>query len=369
MTDLPSVEDVVSMWTNVNKSAAFAGQKYLVALLRAHYPDTPTRLLAARVKEALETTHAYGIHAPRRRRFLTSYYSFPKFYRLLEVDLCHVEKLSEANDDVHFLIVGVEGASRRIFVETCINKEAETVAAAMEKLLLTMPQIVEVVRSDSGTEFKSRIFRALMKKYNIKQQFATNDSKAALVERAIQKVQGRIHRFLTFTNQNRYVDVLQKIVRALNMTPHHYSGVPALRFDPDKDLYRVWEANVLRHQPALSAERARHRPFKFQIGDKVRMSRYYDPLRKGFAGYHTPEYFTIVARHVGVPKTYELQDVTGSRLVGEVNEKELIIARDHPDSTYPIAKIWQRRTRRGKKEWLVSFQSWPKTHKVWVAAQ
>jgi len=364
--DIPSVNDVVAAWSDSREPASFAGRKYLIASLQAQYPEAPRRAIADRVRTALATLPAYTIHHPRRRRFMTGYYSIASFYRLFEVDLADVHTLAEANDDVRFLLVGVEAASRRIFVETCVNKEGATVAAAMRNMLSSMPQMIRVCRSDRGSEFRSRQFRALLREHDIHQQFASNESKAALAERAIAKVMGRVYRFMSFSTSRRYVDALPSIVRALNMTPHAHTRVAALQFRPERDLYRVWEETVLQHQPIMRRERGKRRAYKFAIGDTVRLSHTYEPFRKGFAGYWTPEYFRIVARAPGPPRTYRLQDVLGKPIGGEANEMELLRVRDSPATRYPIAKVWQRRRRAGRRESLVSFQSWPKAHRVWV---
>jgi len=363
---IPTVREIVSTWTRLGDPSSFAGRKYLVAALHKQHPEAPRRAIAERVKQALSTLPAYTIHHPRRKRFVTHFYNIASFYRLFEVDLCDVQSLSQDNDGVRFLLVGVEGASRRIFVETCVNKEGATVASAMRKMLSSMPKMIQVCRSDKGSEFKSHPFRALLTENDIHQQFATNESKCALAERAIAKVMGRVYRYLTYSSDKRYVDALPALVEGLNRTPHAHTRVPALEFDPDRDLYRVWEATVLKNAPVLGAARKKHMDYKFALGDRVRITRFYDPLRKGFWGYFTPEYFTIVARHPGPPRTYEVQDILGRPIGGQFHEQEMILVRDDPDTAYPIHRVWKRRRRGGKREALVSFQSWPAAHKVWV---
>ena len=305
------------------------------------------------------------MHAPRKKKFLTSFYNIPEYYRLLDVDLADMKSITDHNRGVAYLLVAVEGASRRIFVETLQNKTAEEVIAAFKRLFKQLPHKIKVLRSDSGSEFTSKMVRNFTKKQKIVQKFASNQSKASLSERAIYKITKPIGRYLTFSNSSTYFPVLQKIVHNVNSLPHSTTGVAPLDFEPKRDLYRVWERAVLKNRPQFAKAR-KNQNFKFSIGDKVRIAREHNPMAKGFLGHFSPEYFYVTARQLGPPKIYQIKDVTDSSIGGWFNEKELILSRDRPEQIYPIDKVIQEKRGREGRESLVTFKGWPKKHLVWV---
>lgn len=335
--------------------------------LKEEYPDTPPAVLSRLISQALVRLPSYTIHAPRRKVFPTAFYNIAAFYRLLEADLADVSKFSLQNDDTTFLLVCIESASRRLFVAPLRDKKSATVVEAFRQLLDQLPRPISVLRTDKGAEFVNRHFAKLLKQRGIRHTIALQNTKAALVERAIKTLMARVHRYMTFANSGRFVDVLPQIVHAINTTKHSHTGVAPLSFNPETDLYRVWEKTVLSKLGPL--DRERKKKFKFALQDRVRLTRAYDPLHKGYAGYHTPEYFTITGRHVGPPRSYDLTDVTGRVLEGRASEYELIRIDDEPDARYPIHKVHQRRKRRGHPpEELVSFRGWPTKHRVWIHA-
>lgn len=358
--------EIRNLWTNVDKEAtAFAGKAAVLRELRRRHPDIPFKHLKSRADLVMSREPGYVIHAPRRKRFLTSFYNSPEYYRLLDVDLADMKSLAKYNQGVSYLMVAVESSSRRIFVETLKNKTAEEVLNAFKRLFKQLPHKIKVLRHDSGTEFRCKLVRDYMTKQKIVQKFASNQSKASLSERAIYKITKPIGRYLTFMNSSTYLPVLQKIVHNVNSLPHSTTKIAANEFKPERDLYPAWERSVLAHWPAIAKAR-KNKIFKFELGDMVRISREHDPLVKGFLGQWTPEYFFVTDRLPGPPKTYKLKDVTGEPISAWFNEKELIASRDLPSQAYPVDKIIRKRKGPVEQEALVTFKGWPSKHQVWL---
>ena len=62
----------------------------------------------------------------------------------------------------------------------------------------------------------------------------------------------------------------------------------------------------------------------FKIGDRVRISKYDLPSRKGYKPQFTPEVFEIVAIASKKPPTYTIKDEQGEVIQGKFYQKELI---------------------------------------------
>ena len=62
----------------------------------------------------------------------------------------------------------------------------------------------------------------------------------------------------------------------------------------------------------------------FKIGDRVRISRYDLPFRKGYKPQFTGEFFEIVAIATRKPPTYTIKDEKDKVIRGKFYQKELI---------------------------------------------
>ena len=62
---------------------------------------------------------------------------------------------------------------------------------------------------------------------------------------------------------------------------------------------------------------------KFKVGDHVRISKYKNVFTKGYAPNWSKEVFVVSKIKNTVPWTYEIDDLTGERIIGSFYEKEL----------------------------------------------
>ena len=108
------------------------------------------------------------------------------------------------------------------------------------------------------------------------------------------------------------------------------------------------------------------RCFKFQLGDQVRISKNKMRFEKGYEANWSEEIFTVSMRLSRPIHSYRIKDYNGEQLRGTFYEHELQKVVKRKGSTYPIEKILQTRTRRGKKEYLVRWQGYGKEFDSWV---
>ena len=353
------------LWTRPGTSFAAFGGQHLLRYAVQKPSRRKTVIDKKNVAQYLSEEPAYTQHAPVRKKFPKPFYNLTELYHLVEVDLIEVGRIAEFNKNVRYLLIAIECTSRKIFLVPMLNKEGQTATRAFRQLLeKEFDQTPHVTRSDYGSEFKDAGFQQLLRDWNIRHVFTNNTEKAAMVERAIQTLQRRIHRYLTHNNTLSYMPVLKKLVQSINDSPHASTGIPPSQFKTS-DLYASWERYYLAHaQPP--------RPFKFKIGDRVRASFVRrEGLEKSFRGTYTPQVYTIVARRHTKPHSYTLQDVVGNNLDGNFFEEELILANDRSDRRYLVKDVVDRRVNptTGRKEVQVTWEGWPKTHRTWIAAK
>ena len=97
------------------------------------------------------------------------------------------------------------------------------------------------VRTDKGKEFLNQDFQDMLKYKGIQFQVCLNpDVKCSIVTRARRTVRDKIYIYFTYSNSNRYIDVLQKFVDAYNDTVHSATGMAPSRVT-DSDVLTIWQ--------------------------------------------------------------------------------------------------------------------------------
>jgi hypothetical protein len=115
----------------------------------------------------------------------------------------------------------------------------------------------------------------------------------------------------------------------------------------------------------LYGEKKRLTKWRYEVGDKVRISKARIAFKKGYLPSWTDEIFVIVARIPSDPVTYELADLNEQTLKGKFYEEEL--QRNlKEDDVYKIEKILKSRKRNGKKEYFVKWRGYDDSFNSWT---
>ncbi len=126
-----------------------------------------------------------------------------------------------------------------------------------------------------------------MKKHD-EHHFATaTDLKASVVERFNRSLKSRMWRFLTATNSQRYIDVLQDIMQGYNSSYHR-----SIKMRP-VDVGKENEGVVFQNLYGGMKKNA-HPVFKYKVGDVVRISKVRGPFAKGYEQNYTEEFYIYI---------------------------------------------------------------------------
>lgn len=350
------------LWTKPGQSYAAFGGQHLLRRAATEPSKRKTKLQPQDVQNYMSQEPAYTRHAPRRHRFPKSFYNMVQLYHLVEADLIEVGRIAHFNDEIRYLMIAIECTSRKIFVRPMLNKDGKSSTEAFRYLLdHEFTSIPHTLRTDMGSEWRDRRLQQLLTERGIRHVFAVNTEKAAMVERAIQTLQRRIHRYLTYNNTLRFLPVLQDLIKSINDSPHASTGVPPNEFTQEH-VYPAWERYYLAH-------RLPSRAYKYKPGDTVRVSlARHDGLQKSYRGTYTPQIFTVASRRHGQPHTYQLINSEAIPYTGQFFEEELISAKDRPDQEYMIDQVLDHRispVTKGK-EMKVTWEGWPKSVQSWI---
>lgn len=260
--------------------------------------------------------HKKGTHTKYRnavRRFPRLKVLAFEINEIWSLDLAYVDKLSEYNNGIKYLLIAVDVLSRYLRVQPLKSKTAKATATAFAKMLSKQTK-PEKVWTDKGTEFKGA-FQTLCKKKNIKWYTTQSETKSLLAERNIRSLKTIIYKFLEEKWTYSYINSLPEFVKTINTRVNRVTKVAPAKFTK-KEAHHL---NLLTIGDQLV------RKPKFRIGDTVRISKEDLPFRKGYKQTFTDEIFTIISIPTVNPPTYNLADENDEQILGKFYEREIVI--------------------------------------------
>jgi len=307
-------------------------------------------------KEFLAKQNAYTLHKPRRIRFPRRKTYAKGIGDLYQIDLVDLSSLAPFNDGMRYLLTCIDVFTKRAWAVPLRTKSGREVINAYEKIL--GEQKCRLTQNDKGTEFLNSTFQSLLQRHGIKFYTSKNeDLKAAVVERFNKTLKTKMFRYFNHKNTRRYVDVLDDLISSYNNTYHRSIGMAPAEVDGDN------EALV---RARLYPPKPKSYRWKFDVGDRVRISMRRQPFHKGYLGDWSEEIFEISSRLPTTPVTYELRDMSGEPIKGRFYDAEVQKVLKSDDERFDIDRILKTRKRGGKIEYFVSWKGYPSKFNSWV---
>ena len=305
------------------------------------------------VRNWLASQDAYTLHKPVRRNFPRRKTFSKGIQDLFQTDLADMQQLSNFNDGHRYFLVVIDVFTKKAEAVALKDKRGPTVASALDKIFSRWRP--EMVQSDQGTEYLNRDVQSVFTKHNIKHYSTFNEeTKAAVAERLIRTLKNRLYRYFTHHHTNRWVDVLDDVVASYNNSFHRSIGMA-----PNEVTFENAQIVARRLFPEKPPPK-----WKFNIGDKVRISRYKNIFRKGYLRGWSEEIFTVANRFATSPVVYALVDASSEAIKGKFYEPELQKV-DKADHVYEIERIVKTRRRGGKLQYFVKWLGWPEKFNTW----
>ena len=136
-----------------------------------------------------------------------------------------------------------------------------------------------------------------------------------MVERFNRTFKNKMYKYFTAKTTLTYIDVLRQLVKSYNNTYHR-----SIKMKPTE----VTKANEAKVWDTLYGSDAQKRVrLKFQVGDRVRISKVKRMFEKSYLPNYAEEMFTIYKRFARQVPVYKLRDDAGEILEGTFYEPEL----------------------------------------------
>ena len=253
------------------------------------------------------------------RRKIVSYY--PYDVCMADVAFYNSRDYVKANNGYKYILVFIDVFTKMCYVEPLKNKTALTTLLALEKIIKRLPEIPHLFVTDDGTEFYNRPVRGLLEKYGIRHYSIRGEHKAAVAERMIRTMKGRLEKYMWHNKTKRYVDILGDIVNNYNRTPHRTIGMAPISVtlaNREEVFKKMYPKHNLQTDTRLA------------VGDKVRITKLKTVFEKGYKRNWSIELYTIVsAKSSGGVDYYKIQDEDGNILPRQRYYYELNLVKKH----------------------------------------
>jgi transposase InsO family protein len=333
----------------------------IAALSRAIKKEKKFKISLKELKEWLQSHETYSLHKQLRRKFDRNRIVVSSIGIEWESYLADMALLKEHNNGYSYFIVFIDDFSKFAYAKPLKTKTAKEVATVLKEILENNKKIIPlIIRTDQGGEFVNTQFNVLLKSYGIRHWVTQNEQKCSIAERLIKSLKNKIYRYFTLTQELNWINILQKVIDTYNHTFHRSIGMTPVEVNKNNE-DKVWK----KLQPPKNIKKPLN--FKFDIGDKVRIS----VLRKAFEREYdikwTVEFFIVADRFFkeDIPK-YKLKDYANEEILGTFYEDELQKINVGDDTVYRIEKIVRRRTKRGRREVLIKWVGWPSKFNSWI---
>ena len=217
-------------------------------------------------------------------------------------------------------------------------------------------RVPQSIRTDKGSEFANRWVKQFMKENKIYYYTTQNQTKANYAERVIRTLKNMMYRYFSHTQTYKYIDVLQDLVLNYNNGPHRSLNqrTPASINQNEALLWKHMYIDVLKSKPVVKNERStilKPTPFKYKVGDYVRLSHIKHPFQRDYQEKWTEEVFIIKERFRKDNITiYKVKDWNGEEVKGTWYQAELQKVNKENDNLWKIDKVLKKRKRGGKTE-------------------
>ena len=281
-----------------------------------------------------------------------------------DIDLMDVGSLAKKNDGIKFLLIVIDVFSKYLFVRALSSKTGKEVKGALEDIF-QQGRKPKLCRFDQGKEFSNRKVEELLEDQNIKFFTTQNETKANFAERMIKSMKKTIYRYITHSDNERYIDKLQDFVRSYNYSYHKTIGMPPASVDSRNERSVWWYT----YWPKVG-ESFKARPYKLEIGDRVRVNYLGRTFDREYDFKWSGEIFQVRARYRrdGI-NICRLKDYLEEDIKGSFYEAELKKVKVAEDKVWKVSKILKTRKKKGKKEHLVRWLHWPKKFDSWISDQ
>jgi len=277
------------------------------------------------VKSWLEKQETYTLHKPIRHRFETRRVKVSKIDDQWQADLVDMQNYKDQRKN--YILTVIDIFSKYAWAVPIHKKTGEEIKTSFQKLF--KERIPSKIQTDKGLEFINKPTQELFKKHNI-QWFATeNETKAQVAERFNKTLKNKMWKYFTYSKNKKWVNILPGLLQNYNNSYHRSIKMTPVEASLEKNSEMVFK-NLFPQKENLMKKS------KFQVGERVRISKKRKDFMKGYLPNFTTELFIISKLLPTQPITYRLKDMNNEEIIGSFYEPELS---KYSSEVYEVEKV------------------------------
>lgn len=174
-------------------------------------------------------------------------------------------QFSDVNSNYRYILTVIDVMSKFSWCRALLNKKTTTVSAAMETIFIDSHRVPSKLHSDGGSEFKSKTFTALMRKYKIHHYQTYSELKASVVERYNRSLKEIMWKRFSLQGNYEWFDKLQEFVDFYNSRFHRTIQMRPCDVRKDQEIYL--------RKKFFNPRQKLEKKLRFKLGDYVRTTR------------------------------------------------------------------------------------------------
>ena len=292
-------EFLKDIWSNAN----YPAKAKLLKIAKESNPATK----AKDIDTFLESQISYQLL--KETKNLTSHLGHIVAFHINEIwqiDIYDVSRFETSNKKYKYMFAVMDVFSRFAYIIPLKNKDIESTSKALEEILSYNKTVPNLIMSDNDSSFLGLEFQKVLVKNSIHHDpNAVGDHNSLGI---IDNFAKRIKRILTAqflqTNKKNWIDIIQKIVRTYNVSPHSslggYTPSEVMNNDDPEITQFILYVNILKSKQNASST-------DLSIGDSVRIK-----ISNGFLKGTDPRYGG---------KVHTVKEIYGKNLILDNDKK------------------------------------------------
>ena len=360
-------KDFHALYYNAGQPGAFSGVESFMRLIRNTYGlQRISKKLSIDIKKWLSEQETYTLHKPLRKKFTRNQIITMGIDDTWQADLVDVSNISNENDNYKFLLTCIDVFSKYAWIIPLKNKTAPSIIEAFRSIF--KERTPRKLQTDKGSEFLNRACQKLLKEHNVQFYTLNSELKASVVERFNRTIREKMWRYFTYTNKKRYIEILDDLVSSYNNSFHR-----SIKYKPievnEKNRDKVWLNLYGFRRSTHNANDLNSYRLKFQVNDKVRISKNKKTFEKGYTPNWTQEIFIVDKIKLRRDRpVYVLRDFNNETIEGVFYEEELQKITNETN-IFKIDKILRKKKEKGKIKYFVSWLGYPKQFNSWINSE
>lgn len=352
------------VYTDVKTPNSYGG---IQALLKNSRKINPS-ITREHVINFLKSQKAYTLHKVTPKNFLRRKILAPEPCVIASCDLADMTLLSRYNKGYKYILVFIDTFSRLAQAIPLKSKDASSMYTALKRILESRYFIgLKRLNTDEGKEFYNKKVKELLNsKGIILYSVSSREIKAAIAERFIRTMKGKIYRYMTHQNTKKYVHVLQDIIESYNNSIHRGLGgdLTPNEVHQMKDPACIKTQFIKMYKTPTPSRKVI--TSNLTTGEYVRVTNIKPTFHRGYTIQNSEEIFKISSVDSShTPTVYYIEDLEGEEVKGLFYREELIPV---TLSDFYDIDIIKTKTVAGKKKHFVKWRGYPDKFNSWINA-